>query len=550
MKTKEELIKELKAIRSESADSSPSLLGSIGRGIAKAPGSIIDIGLIPYNVYAAFANAPGFSVAEESAKLYDKATDNKYKPKDFSQKASENVAEFVGSGAGLSKLLTKGTSKAAKVASKYLAPKTAQDYAALATAGVGAAAGEQISPENPGIGSLVGGLAGGTVPGASRAIGAGVRNMFGPSIDETFKGAVGLKEIPKKGELARTAVEKLQDKAAKEKAPITAKYQKAKDEAGDIAISEIKAFPTFARQILNAEGYINENNIGKLAHGYVKSFNSMFANTKGVDNVTGVNRNALEKWRQGINQSIRNLEKTNPNNQEIGALNRLKEIAREWETDLTRRGLSSNPKSLANYDVANKEYAQWASKYKDKSNAGKKFIYNIIKTPKENLIPENIADQMLGKANTSFKKDTPFIVRELDKLIPEEMNLVRQEAAIKMFRPLLENDTEKTSKYLYKYLQDHNTTLEALYGKQGVKEIAKKAKEWQANPDPNSIINFISKQPWGGKIISTILRTQENILSATPTIANSLGKNEQELEQPTNSVDSLIEELRMLRSKQ
>lgn len=550
MASREDLIRELKSIRSEQEPESPNLLGSVGRGLIKAPGSIVDIGLLPYNIYAGFNDLEPFSVAEKSAELYDKATGNKYKPNNLGQKATETASEFIGGGFGLAKLVGKSGTKAGKAAAKYLAPKTAQDYAALGTAGIGSAIGQEALPNNPIAGSIGGGLAGGLIPGAVKAGAQGIKSIFAPNSEEVLKAVAKLKEIPEKGTLATRAVTNLQEKAAREKAPITEKYNKATSEAGDIAISEIKAFPTLARQTLNAEGYINEKNIGKLAHGYVKSFNSMFANTKGVDGVTGVNRNALEKWRQGINKSIRNLEKTNPDNQEITSLNRLKEIAREWETDLTRRGLSSNPESLANYDIANKEYAKWATKYKNKSDAGKKFIYKIINTPKEDLIPENIANDIFGKANTGFKKDTPFIISELDKVIPEQMDLVRQEGLIKMFKPLLENDTEKASRYLIKYIQDHATTLKSLYGKDTLKQMGKLAKQWLANPDPNMVINFISKFPWAGKILSTTLRSQENMLSVTPTIINGINntRNEQEFRNP--NTETLINELMQLRQRQ
>jgi hypothetical protein len=512
------------------------------KGLAKSAGSLVDLGLLPYNIYAGFNDKEPFSVSEKIGQGIDKLTGNKFRAENFTERAAETVPEFVGSGFGASKLLTKAGSGIGKGLKNFLAPKNAKEYAALVTAGLGTEAGKDLLPENQGVGAILGGLGGASIPGIIHAGAKGLGAAFGKDPTAYVKSITGLETIPAKGELAAGAVSKLQEQAAREKAPINELYKEAKATAGNVPISEVQSFPKQAREILDSEGFINAAGKGKRAHTELKAFESLFNPKRLGKDVTGVDRNAIEKWREGINRSIRTLSKQGEET-EVNALQKLKSTVDDWEASTIEKGLAENPFTLEKFQNARKGHADWATKYKDVSSGdvGKKTIADWVANKKD-MTPENIADQIFGSAESKFDKKTPAIIDALEKVIPDQMDAIRNEGYRKMFSPLLNNDVKGFQNNIDKYLKNHHTAIKKLYGTQGLKNIAEMRKKIGGENDPNKVLQWISEQPWAGKILSTILRTQDSLIAPTAALKAGINSSNNPSTEPQSQIGNLSDE--------
>lgn len=128
---------------------SRKVLGMLARTVVSAPGQVIDIGLLPYNVVQALRGKEGLSLGEKSKALVDKATSNAGKPETGGERIGEALLDATMPGGivmkGLKLLMNAGkiasATKAAKVADVLLKPTIAST--------VGAGASQSVLNENP-----------------------------------------------------------------------------------------------------------------------------------------------------------------------------------------------------------------------------------------------------------------------------------------------------------------------------------------------------------------------------------------------------------------
>lgn len=169
-----------------------------GVGLATAiPDTLSFVGNSPY--YA--ANVAGYLSGNDKLKNLpaplpylsqninqgiDEATNNYFQPRNLQEKIIGTASNFVGGGKGLAEA---GATKASQLAQKFLAPKTARDYASLATAGAGTEFGREVAPDSPAT-QIAGGVLGSLVPGAHSSIASALK--INPSKLESFQQA-GLK---------------------------------------------------------------------------------------------------------------------------------------------------------------------------------------------------------------------------------------------------------------------------------------------------------------------------------------------------------------------
>jgi len=147
------------------------------RGLVKGIGAVPDLLALPSNIALGLSGKePLPSVSENLGKGFDYLTNNKYTPESLGEKSLGTAAEFVSGGGGFAKTAQKTGSKFAQ---KFLAPKAASEYTALAGAGVGTELGKEYDPESA-YTPIIGGLFGAVAPSAAKGAFKAATNPMQP----------------------------------------------------------------------------------------------------------------------------------------------------------------------------------------------------------------------------------------------------------------------------------------------------------------------------------------------------------------------------------
>lgn len=334
----------------------------------------------------------------------DYATNDYFTPKSTGERAINNAVEFIAGGAGIGKAAATGASK---IASKYFAPQTARDYAALGSAGIGSSLASEAAPDNPWA-SVLGGVAGSFVPGAASSItrtvlkpGQTLANLLGinpakaqafqqaglqPTLsnvsDSRFIGNIEntLREIPfastplqktiaetqdkiealgkgltqvGAGEVAQTNLRNWQKKGTEITAKLKAKVDPYIDGSEKVPINKslsiIRKQPKFDEPEIQKD--FDKSTIGK----FYKKINKIAERQGG-----GISYNGAVRIRKDIDDEITTFRKYGK--EEQGALKHLRD---NLQADIGEAIKSKSPKAAKDWERYNKFYTKFSRKNED-----------------------------------------------------------------------------------------------------------------------------------------------------------------------------------------
>lgn len=249
-----------------------------------------------------------------------------------------------------------------------------------------------------------------------------------------------------KGNLARPAIDKLQQQESATKELASAAYEQAKSKVGSLDIKQIKQFAPQMREALVAESI--DPSTHKKTYAYIKNFNNIL-DKEAPKNAVGVDFQRLEGWRKQLGKAI----SREPDEAEKYGLIRLKKGYDDFlDSNIEKAMLNGDSEVLKAYEGARSGWSNYKQTYNPQHphEYGKKFIQDIIKNVKSNepYTDEMIANKIFGANEIGFKPQSSAIIKELKAHVGSdspEMHALRLEGAKKILNPLLTSGENKAA---------------------------------------------------------------------------------------------------------